>query len=330
MRRPQRTPRGRNCTLIRGPTAWDVFGTACSQVRWQLPPMTSRSPWPTSNRSEPPRPPGPRRATASRPQQQRPRRAQRHDRDDGVLMLAAPDGVAVPGDAVPAIPVQAQSSRAERLAELRSVVRVQRLPGGGEHRVGQRLVLTVEAEQPGNRHHLVVHVPFLRPPRNPLDQSPERRSRTRQPPGAHVDPGAVRQWRPPDRRPERAERGLVTQVKQRFLHRDAHAASLTRIQTHIRSRLPRDPPSRRPRPGRPAPRAATPPPRCRRSRHHLHVAAEADTTCTLPPKLSSYRAAATPSQLPGRRRPQEFCASRPGDGRLRWVSWLPSDPAAAW
>jgi error-prone DNA polymerase len=52
----QRTPRGRNCTLIRGPTGWDVFGTACSQVRWQLPPMTSRSPCPTSNRSgrEPP------------------------------------------------------------------------------------------------------------------------------------------------------------------------------------------------------------------------------------------------------------------------------------
>src|SRR5271165_3529867 len=55
----QRTPRGRNCTLIRGPTAWDVFGTACSQVRWQLPPMISRSPWPISNRSEPPRPADP-------------------------------------------------------------------------------------------------------------------------------------------------------------------------------------------------------------------------------------------------------------------------------
>ena len=282
MRRPQRTPRGRNCTLIRGPTAWDVFGTACSQVRWQLPPMTSRSPWPTSNRSEPPRPPAPTPAASipphpSRPQQQRPRRAQRHDRDHGVLMLAAPDGVAVPGDAVPAIPVQAQSSRAERLAELRSVVRVQRLPGGGEHRVGQRLVLTVEAEQPGNRHHLVVHVPFLRPPRNPLDQSPERRSRTRQPPGAHVDPGAVRQWRPPDRRPERAERGLVTQVKQRFLDRDAHAASLTRIQTHIRSRIPRD--HRRGHRGQVGPHLGR--------RHHLHVGAEADTTSTLPPKLSS-------------------------------------------
>jgi hypothetical protein len=44
----QRTPRGRNCTLIRDPMACDVFGTACSQVRWQLPPITSRSPCPTS------------------------------------------------------------------------------------------------------------------------------------------------------------------------------------------------------------------------------------------------------------------------------------------
>src|SRR6201996_2780156 len=54
----QRTPRGRNCTLIRGPAGRAVFGTACSQVRWQLPPMTSRSPCPTSNRSDVPPPRG--------------------------------------------------------------------------------------------------------------------------------------------------------------------------------------------------------------------------------------------------------------------------------
>jgi len=30
---PQRTPIGRNCTLIRGPLAWATFGTACSHVR---------------------------------------------------------------------------------------------------------------------------------------------------------------------------------------------------------------------------------------------------------------------------------------------------------
>lgn len=45
---PQRTFRGRNCTLTRGPAARADFGTACSQVRWQDPPITSRSPWPIS------------------------------------------------------------------------------------------------------------------------------------------------------------------------------------------------------------------------------------------------------------------------------------------
>jgi chaperonin GroEL len=39
------TPAGRNCTLMRGPAA-ATLGTACCQVRWHEPPMTSRSPWP--------------------------------------------------------------------------------------------------------------------------------------------------------------------------------------------------------------------------------------------------------------------------------------------
>ena len=41
---PQNTLRGRNCTLTRGPAGRDVLGTACSQVRWQEPPITIRSP----------------------------------------------------------------------------------------------------------------------------------------------------------------------------------------------------------------------------------------------------------------------------------------------
>jgi MftR C-terminal domain len=53
-RAAQRTPRGRNCTLIRGPVARLVFGTACSKVRWQLPPITSRSPWPCACRDSHP------------------------------------------------------------------------------------------------------------------------------------------------------------------------------------------------------------------------------------------------------------------------------------
>ena len=43
----QRTPLGRNWTLMRGPVGRADLGTACSQVRWQLPPITSRSPCPS-------------------------------------------------------------------------------------------------------------------------------------------------------------------------------------------------------------------------------------------------------------------------------------------
>jgi hypothetical protein len=54
---PHSTLRGRNCTEIRGP-AWATFGTAWSQVRWQEPPITTRSPCPISTDSESPPPRG--------------------------------------------------------------------------------------------------------------------------------------------------------------------------------------------------------------------------------------------------------------------------------
>src|SRR4051794_913003 len=40
----QATPRGQNWTLTRGPTGLAVLGMQCSQVRWQDPPITIRSP----------------------------------------------------------------------------------------------------------------------------------------------------------------------------------------------------------------------------------------------------------------------------------------------
>ncbi len=43
-----RTPGGRYWMLMRGPAGRAVFGTACSHVYWQLPPMTRRSPRPSS------------------------------------------------------------------------------------------------------------------------------------------------------------------------------------------------------------------------------------------------------------------------------------------
>jgi len=78
--------------LIRGPADRCVLGTACSQVRWQLPPITSRSPWPTSYRIAGPPPRG-RRASV-------PAVDDRHDRDHGVFGGPTTERVTVPGDAV--------------------------------------------------------------------------------------------------------------------------------------------------------------------------------------------------------------------------------------
>ena len=43
---------------MRGPTGLEVFGTACSQVRWQLPPITNKSPQPRFQACDSPPPRG--------------------------------------------------------------------------------------------------------------------------------------------------------------------------------------------------------------------------------------------------------------------------------
>ena len=77
-RLPQRTPCGRNWMLMRGPTERAVFGTACSQVRWQEPPITMRSPCPSGLRTGSRPPP-------AGPQHQIARGADGQDGDHGVL-----------------------------------------------------------------------------------------------------------------------------------------------------------------------------------------------------------------------------------------------------
>lgn len=107
------------------------LGTTCSQVRWQLPPMTSRLPRPTSNRSD------------------APRFALSADRFTGATAQATLSRLS-----------PYRHSPAERLAHLRAEVRSQRLPCGAQHRVRQWRGLAVAAEHPGDRHHLVIHVLF--------------------------------------------------------------------------------------------------------------------------------------------------------------------------
>ena len=118
----QNTFSGRNCTEIRGP-AWATLGTACSQVRWQEPPITTRSPWPiwTTTVSAPPRrgrrvSRGGRRARRSRP---------------SCRWSCPADGVAVPRDAVATVAVVAAAGGAEGSPSSCGVVR-------GECRHGRR------------------------------------------------------------------------------------------------------------------------------------------------------------------------------------------------
>ena len=134
--RPQRTPAGRNWTEIRGPTGLVVLGTQWSQVRWHEPPMTTRSPCPAGTLIDV--------AAAPRAQHEVARGAHREDRHHRVLVARAADAVAVPGDRVVAVAVEAQPGGGERLAELVGVVRGQRVaglrrgPGGGAARRRRR------------------------------------------------------------------------------------------------------------------------------------------------------------------------------------------------
>ena len=166
-------------------------------------------------------------AAAPRPQQQRARGAERHDRDHGVFRAAPAGRVAVPRDAVPAVPVQAQPRGHERLAELRPGVRGERRLGLAEHRIRQRIRLAVEAVQPRHVDHPVIHLPPLGAPRDRAGQPGEQRVGAADPAWQHVDPRAAAQRGP--RRCERPRGGLLPAVQQRCLECKRHGTSLARV-----------------------------------------------------------------------------------------------------
>lgn len=196
--------------LMRGPAALALFGTQCSQVRWQEPPITTRSPWPSGRLHG--------LAAAHGPQQQVTGRSHRQDGDHGVLAGAPADAVAVPGDAVPAVAVVAQPGRGERLAQLLRVVGAQRVAGLGEDGVGERGAGAVVREQPGHGDDLVVHLAPLGPPGHFGGQMVEERVGAVQPAGEQVDPGAAAEFGAAHA-VERAEPQLVVLVEERALER---------------------------------------------------------------------------------------------------------------
>ena len=184
---------------MRGPAARVVLGTECSQVRWQEPPITIRSPCPSGRRTVSP---PPRRA-----QQQVPRRAHGEDRDHRVLARAPPDPVPVPGDTVPAVAVVAQPGRGERLAQLLGVVRARArraprpAPGAAARRPRRR---TRAAGVRRRRGRTSCGAPRAREPRRPAVRT-GRRLRSSQPGSTSIQaprPSSVR--RIPSREPSRS------------------------------------------------------------------------------------------------------------------------------
>ena len=117
-------------------------------------------------------------AAASGAEQQSPRVAERDDRDHGVLGLPAPDGVAVPRDAVATVAVVAAASGDERLAQLGSVVVRERLAGRIQTGVRERFARAVRVHEAGYVDHPVVHLAALGSPRH-VGQTARRRPRRR-------------------------------------------------------------------------------------------------------------------------------------------------------
>ncbi len=166
------------------------------------------------------------RAAAPGPKQQGPWRAQGQDGHHGVLFVAPADPVAVPGDAVPAVPVEAQARSTQRLAQVRPVVLVERVARHGQRGIGQGFTLAVEAEQPGHLDHPVVHpAPFLLPRRG-VAQPLEQDVGTRHPARPEIHPGAPVEHRPAHRRSEWPRSRLVAQVEQGSLQASLHGPSI--------------------------------------------------------------------------------------------------------
>jgi hypothetical protein len=137
----------------------------------------------------------------------------------------------VPGDAVPAVAVVAQAGGAERLAQLGSVVCVERAVGRVQRGIGQRLALVVEAEQPGYVDDALVHLAALGAPRHAVAQPLEQRVRAAQPAPPQVDPGAVAERGAAHGAVERTGRDLVPvrgqRVEQGGLERGRHGTDST-------------------------------------------------------------------------------------------------------
>lgn len=95
--------------------------------------------------------------------------AQAYDGDHGVLRAASADRVAMPGDAVVAVAVEAQPRGHERFSQLAGICVVEpspKLREAGARRCRDLIRQIVEADQARNIKDPVVHLATFSPPRD--------------------------------------------------------------------------------------------------------------------------------------------------------------------
>ena len=132
-------------------------------------------------------------AAAAGPQGQAARVAEGDDGDHGVGGLAPADRVAVPGDGVAAVAIEAAAGGHEPLAELGLVVVAESLARRGQQRVGEVLVDDVGVHKARHVDDPVVHLPALGPPRHVGYEALEDVVGADDEVGQHVDPGPAGQ-----------------------------------------------------------------------------------------------------------------------------------------
>ena len=165
---------------MRGP-AFATFGTPWSHVRWQVPPMTTRSPWPSLKRIDSTTPFG--------AEAELPRLANRHGGNERRREVSR-HLIAVPGDGVVAVAIKGDADPWQ--VDVVAVSdRVCHLGDDGQTRVTSRRRQL--AGQPWHVDHPVVHRPASLLPIDLGDEGVEQRLVAAQPAGLVIDPGAAGQ-----------------------------------------------------------------------------------------------------------------------------------------
>src|SRR4051794_20271023 len=188
------------------------------------------------------------RAPARRAEHERPRGAERDDRDQRVRGAAPADPVAVPGDAVATVPVEAHADRDEVLAQFGAVVPVELRPRLRQQRVRQFLVTPVVPEQARHGDLALVHLPAVLPPGDVAEQVLQHRVGPGDPAGQVIHPGTATELVSHDPAGQWGERRLLGEIPHRGLVHERHGGTLPRFRTCVRKAV--DAPSRGTAPSR--------------------------------------------------------------------------------